>query len=656
MTRTGKCKLANNEEHLWLKGEIGKMVGNYLKHDLLRFGVMLMLTTAPGITTAGEPVTTLDTVTVTAERFPVEEKESARFVTVVTADELKESGANNVVDALKRRGGFNYKAFGPLGISNGGMNSKLSIRGLENGELVLINGVPIQGAAGHGYDLNTIPVDLIERVEILKGAASTLYGADAMTGVINIITKKPPAESKTKASVEFGNEAYHNHMLAYFSPTLNIGLNYQHLGAQEEISRNFSGNYHFDNDATDKYSLSLNVNPLKNLTVDYLGSYYESGFERISDTDGSIEKGTDQKHYKNFADLRYQTHNYKVKAFGTYDEIRRDEYTSDDSEDKNKNYNYGLEGDYRFDLPTLQWVIGADVVHRAADYNNQYGYHDRNDYAFFTQLKKEFFNRLVFTLGAREQFIDGEAGTKDYDRFLPSFDAVFKATDNLNVFANAGKAFRAPAFNNLYYESSFLIGNPDLEPEQGWTYELGTKWDVRKLRLRLAGFYMTYEKKIEIDRSNGYPLTYFNAGDYETKGFEWEIDFYPFVNQSGWLSGTSFSTAGYWADPTAKDTDGDEYQAGAKLQTRLGAAYITEIVTLDLNCQVLHERERALEDYRVFNFYSKYRLGKGYLTFAVDNIFDEEVQVSGDLQDDASSQYLYYEVGRLFKIGYAIDF
>lgn len=632
------------------------MVGNDFRRYLYLFAMVLTLAAAPGSARSDEPVTTLDTVTVTAEKFPVKEKESARFVTVVNAEELKESGANNMVDAIKRRGGFGYKAFGPLGISQGGMNSELNIRGLEDGELVLINGVPIQGAAGHGYDLNTIPVDLIERVELLKGAASTLYGADAMTGVINIVTKKPLGATKTKASVEFGNESYHNHTLSYFSPKLNIGLNYQHLGAQEEISKNFSGKYHYAGDPTHKYSLNLNANPIQNLYIDYLGSYYETGFRRIDDDDGSLEMGTDQKHCKNFTDLRYETANFKAKAFGTYDDMHRDEYTSDDPEDKNKNYNYGVEGDYRFDLADLQWVVGADLVHRAADYNNQYGYHDRNDYSLFTQLKKDFFNRLVLTLGAREQFIDGEEGTKDYRRFLPSLDAVFKVTDNLNIFANAGKAFRAPAFSNLYYASTFLIGNPDLEPEEGRTYELGTKWDASTLRLRFAGFYMTYTKKIEIDRSNGYPLTYFNAGDYATKGIEWELDLYPFTHHSVWMAGTSFYTAGYWADPTAKDADGDAYQAGAKLQTRLGAACITDVLTLDLSCQMLYARERALEGYRVLNFYSKYQLGKGYLTFAVDNIFDAEVQVSGDLSDDAGSRYLYYETGRLVKIGYAIDF
>jgi iron complex outermembrane receptor protein len=618
--------------------------------------LILLLAVILGSANAQEHLETLETITVTAERFPVKEKESSRFVTVVSTEKLKETGANNVVDALKRIGGFGYKAYAPLGISHGGMNSKLYIRGLENGELVLINGAPIQGAAGHAYDLNTIPIDQIERVEILKGAASALYGADAMTGVINIVTKKPSAETKVKASVEFGNESYHNHTISASFPKVNIGLNYQHLGALEEISRSFSQKYRYDQDASDKYSLNLNANPFENVYLDYLGSYYETGFKKYYDGNTKPYEGTDQKHFKNFFNLRYEARNFKAKAFSAYDEMRRDEYTGSDPEDKNKNYNYGLEGDYRLDLSWLEFVVGTDYIYRGANYNNQYGKHHRNDYALFAQLKKEFFNRLILTAGAREQFIDGESGTRNYNRFLPSFGATFKATRGLNLFANAGKAFRAPTFNNLYYESSFLVGNPDLDPEGGWTYESGVKYDTKFLRLRFSGFYMTYKDKIEIDRSKGYPLTYFNAGDYETKGVEWELDLYPFIHGSGFLADVSPYMAGYWADPKAEDTAGQEYQAGPKFQTSIGIAYSTELLTLDLNSQILNAREKDLDDYAVLNFYGKYKFWKGYLTFTVDNIFDDEVQVSGDLSADASNQYVYYDVGRLFKVGYEITF
>ncbi|SLM31910.1 conserved exported hypothetical protein [Desulfamplus magnetovallimortis] len=635
------------------------MVGNYILRTCHWTLLFLLISLFSGFLSASaeEQITELESITVTAERFPVKEKESPRFVTVVPFEELKESGANNLSDALKRVGGFDYKAFAPLGISHGGMNSTLSIRGIKDGELILINGCPIQGAAGHAYDLNTIPLDQIERVEILKGAASTLYGADAMSGVINIITKKTQATTAFTGSVEFGNNAYHNHSVGTSLPGINLGFNYQHLGSQEEISRSFSKKYRYDLDETDKYAWNLNAQLFDQLYFDYMGSYYTSAFEKHYDSSDKPFEGTEQEHYKNFADFRYESETFKGKLFGSYDEMQRNEYTDpDEPDDENKNYNAGLEGDYKFDLAGWNFNLGADWVYRGANYNNQYGSHHRNDYSLFFQLKKNLLDSLTGTFGAREQFIDGASGAKDYDKFLPSVGLTYMATNTLNFFVNAGKAFRAPTFNNLYYDSSFLKGNPDLDPEEGWTYEGGLKYDLNALRLRLSLFYMAYEEKIEIDRSQGYPLTYFNAGEYDSKGVEWEIGINPFTNQGGELQNISLYTSGYWADPTAEDTAGETYQTGPKLQTTVGLNYLTEPLTLDVNCNVVRSRERNLDSSAVLNFFSRYRLWKGYLTVAVDNIFDDDVQVSGDMSEDASNQYLYYEVGRLVKVGYEIIF
>ena len=602
------------------------------------------------------PIVTIDTVIVTAERFPVKEKESSRFVKVVSSEELRETGANNLVDALKRTGGFAYKAFGPMGISHGGMNSTLSIRGIGGGELVLVNGVPVQGASWHSYDLNTIPVDQIERVEVLKGAASTLYGADAMSGVINIITKRPPKGMRIEGSVELGEELYNNHSLSLSLRGISIGFNYQHLGERHGISRSFSKGYYYNLENTDKYSWNLDVNITENFRLDYLGSYYDTGFEKHFE-EGKPYRGTDQDHYKHFVDLIYETSTFKAKAFANYDEMRRREYTDPSKpETKRKNYNFGLVGMYRFGISDWQFDVGTEWVYRGADYRAKIGCHRRNDYALFLQAKRSFRGRLTATLGIRGQLIDGEPGTRDYSRFLPSFGLTFKAMDELNLFANAGKAFRAPTFGNMYYESSFLVGNPKLKPEEGWTYEIGGKYDDEFLRLRLAGFYMTYRDKIEIDRSRGYPLTYFNSGTYESKGVEWESRGTPFIRRSGWIQNISLYTAGYWAEPTAEDPSGKEYQSGPKFQATLGVQYLTHPLLLDLNCQILTSRERNLDGYSVLNFYGRCRLWKGYFTLSVDNVFDEEVQVSGDLRDNAPNRYLYYSIGRLAKVGYRVEF
>lgn len=600
--------------------------------------------------------TTLETLTVTAERFPVQEKDSPRFVTVIGSDELKETGASNLVEALRRTGGFAYKAYAPLGTSHGGMNSTLSIRGIKDGELVLINGVPIQGVAGHAYDLNTIPADQIERIEIMKGAASTMYGADAMAGVINIITKKADNKKSAKISVEAGNESYQNHTVSASCPGVNIGFNYQHLGAQDEISRSYSKKYRYDTDASDRYSANLSADLFDNLYFDYLGSFYKTGFKKIYDNTSTPYEGTDQEQTKHFADFRFETADLKAKLFGSYDIMRRSEYTSSDPDDDNRNYNAGIETDYRFDLSDFKFTAGASAIHRGANYSNQYGEHHRNDTALFLEMKKTFFDALTATAGVREQFIDGDSEASDYDRFLPSLGLTYKVTEQTNLFANMGKAFRAPTFNNLYYLSSFLHGNPDLKPEEGWTYETGIKYDMDLVRLRLAAFHMIYEDKIEIDRSKGYPQTYFNAGDYQSSGIEWELGITPFIHQTGWQHSLYLYTAGYWADPKAEDTDGVEYQSGPKFQNSFGISHTTEPLVLDLNCQMLASRERNLDSYAALNFYGKLKAWRGYITFGIDNIFDEDVQITGDMSKDASNLYVYEDMGRMVKVGYEIIF
>ncbi|MBN2231424.1 MAG: TonB-dependent receptor [Deltaproteobacteria bacterium] len=611
----------------------------------------------PAEESAAETAAMMGSIIVTAERFPGAEISTPRFVTVIAAEELVESGANNLVDALKRVGGLAYKAYAPLGISHGGMNSKVAIRGIYDGELVLLNGAPIQGSAGHAYDLNTIPLDQIERIEILKGAASTLYGADAMTGVINIITKKATATTAYRIALEGGNEDYHNHSLSAALPGFNLGLNYQHLGDQREISRSFTKGYRYDLDASDKFALNFNANPWSNVYVDYLGSYYESGFRKQFDGPGKQYEGTDQEHEKHFADMRYETEVFKAKIYGAFEEMRRDEYTGSDPKDNNRNFNYGLSCDYRLPLTCATWLVGVDYTYFGADYNNKYGYHYRNDYALFSQVKKELFDRLTLTVGLRQQFVDGEPGTDDYDRLLPSFGADLKIDETFHLFGNLGRAFRSPTFNQQYYESAFMVGNPDLGPEEGWTYEAGVKWDHRYVILRLAAFYMDYEDKIEIDRRHGFPQTYFNAGNYRSTGIEWELTGSPFAGIPDWRNRLSAYCNGYWADPEAEDAEGVSYQAGPEFQATCGIKFLGDRLTIDLNSQTLAGRERELDEYTTVNFYGKLQLGSGWLTLAVDNLFDEKVQVSGDLSSDASNRYLYYDLdGPLVKVGYELVF
>ncbi|MFO7837918.1 MAG: TonB-dependent receptor [Desulfosalsimonadaceae bacterium] len=603
-------------------------------------------------------VTRMDDMVVTSERFPVLEKESPQFIQSFSGRELERTGANNVIDALRRIGGFSYKAYAPLGIK-AGMESHVSIRGVEDGELILINGMPIQNAGNQNYQLYNLPIENIERIEVIKGASSTQYGADAMSGVINIITRKNTAGKKVGASVEFGDYRYHNHSAYYYGPGLNLGVNYQHLDALREIQIDYEDSERNDSQEMHRYSLNLNANIAENLYFDMVGSFVESGYAVYDLASGEIKDSDDQEQYEVFTDLRYQAENLQIKTFFKYGDEESKEYEYEpqkvlDEVDENTHFNTGISTDYRFDLLTADFKTGLDYVHRAADFESRYGYHYRNDYAVFAIISREFFDRLKVNLGMREQLIEADSDGEDHDKFTPSLGLNYKASPSLNLFANAAEAFRAPSFNNLYYDSWLIQGNPDLDPEEGWTYDVGFKWTNLWSKLRLSGFYMDYDDKIEsYNPSGGYPYIYFNAGAYESVGMDWDIELFPFFRMENWSRHLCFYTTGTWCDPTAEEPDGTEYQTGPRLSASFGVEYETQPFIFAVNTNYVTSRPDELDTISTVDVSGKYRLWKGYLTMAVDNVFDEDVEINGNKETD---NYIYYGMPRFFKIGYEIAF
>ena len=211
--------------------------------------------------------------------------------------------------------------------------------------------------------------------------------------------------------------------------------------------------------------------------------------------------------------------------------------------------------------------------------------------AAFAEAEKTFFERLTLTLGMREQFILAEQEGDDYNRWLPAAGLSLKLTEQTRLFANFSTAFRTPTFNQMFNDSSRLAGNPHLLPEKGKTYETGIKYTNRYLKIRLAGFYMDYEDKIDTGYIAGITnKTYFNAGDYESIGVEWNTDWRPFINMTGPARTLNFHLSGYWADPSAEDPEGKPYRPGPKFQTSLGTSWHWNRLDLELTGNILAGR------------------------------------------------------------------
>ena len=182
----------------------------------------------------------LDEIVVTADRVARHDIDTAATVEVLTHEDLSKTGAENIQQALRYSTGLIAHALGPAGTSEASYNSKIVIRGVEKGTLVLVDGIPIN--ANGKYALDNIPVELVDRVEIVKGGGAVQYGSEATGGVINIITKGKRKNSIRGALGNYGRQNY-----AVNGQFENLGLSYTYdkTGKENHISAPAStGNYY----------------------------------------------------------------------------------------------------------------------------------------------------------------------------------------------------------------------------------------------------------------------------------------------------------------------------------------------------------------------------------------------------------------------------
>ena len=139
---------------------------------------------------------TLDPMVVTATRTEKRDIDVPASTTVLTAQKISDAGYKNVFDAIEHQVGLTSTGYGDAGQDFGFSSGRTVIRGYDRGTLVMVDGIPIN--LKNYNSLGGIPIDMVEKIEIIKGAAGTLYGSEAMGGVVNIITKSPGGKEQIK--------------------------------------------------------------------------------------------------------------------------------------------------------------------------------------------------------------------------------------------------------------------------------------------------------------------------------------------------------------------------------------------------------------------------------------------------------------------------
>ncbi len=456
-----------------------------------------------------EDIFELEEVVVTATRTEESVLDVPQHVTVITEEEIRESGSKNLAEVLSVHTGVSISDIGPAGAMQ-----SLSIRGSTSSQvLVLIDGVRAVGSHG-GADLSLIPLDNIERIEIVRGGTSALYGADAVGGVINIITKKK-ADNKLKIFIENGSYLPKKHVKVSSSDeydpdyldlldTQKATIQYSKdiKGIQLITSGTFNRarNGYIFKDTNNKnikrenaYLIGGNLSagiylPLEHGGVDLTGSYLNNkkGIPG-AENDPSLKASQSDQNIQSA--LRYYTDNFftdrltfDVNTHFNFSKLIYKDPQSIDSE--HKTYSTGLEivqEMLAFDIFSLVYGgnIGLDVVD-----STDLGDIDRIHGGGFIECPLYLTARFTLQPVLRYDYYSDFKGDLNF-----KLGGVYRISDTASLKGSISKSYRVPNFNDLYWpDIAGFEGNPDLKPETGYSLDFGVSSIRKDIQYDIFGF------------------------------------------------------------------------------------------------------------------------------------------------------------------------
>ncbi len=453
----------------------------------------------------------LGEIVVTATKVAENPQDVAQDVTIITSKEIENGSYESIADVLKDVVGVRIKEYG-----NKGASATLSIRASTAEQvLILIDGKRLNLPSSGQFDLNDIPIPLdnIERIEVLRGASSALYGADAMGGVINIITKMPD-KPVNKARIQYGRFDTKN-LLFTTSRKLN-GFGYS-FSVEREDSHGFRSDTDYDLwnlNGKLTYDFSKDVNLI--LNIDY--GHKEAG------SPGPTEwptPGARQWNENGFYGLTLNVMNTHIRIYSHYSRIH---YNNPDPlfpEDSNhKNYVRGVDGQTSFAIGDNNlFTVGAEIINErviSTDIGNKH----RNRIGAFLQDELSINDDFLITAGIR--YDDYNNG----NRMTPRLSILLRPISGTTIRASAGKGFRIPTLNELYWpDMIWAVGNPDLKPEKSTEYELSVEQQFgENVKAKVLGFYKKVKDLIEWEEVSPWRWMPVNIGKARIRGIEMEAE------------------------------------------------------------------------------------------------------------------------------------
>lgn len=613
---------------------------------MLMSAIILGCVTIGGNTVFAENSTeefTLDPMIITATRSEKRDVDVPASTTILSTQDLKNTGAQNLQVALGRVPGLIYKTFAPGGGAMGTMANEIAIRGVSNGTLVMLNGTPMNLRGK--YFLDAIPVESVERVEIVKGGGSVLYGSEAMGGVINIITKK---EFSNSVSVGYGNYGQQKYSATVGAGDLNIGYNLEKWGDVDTISRSHDkGDKHTDMTGSEKRNLFLNYKLNDNLN--FLYNYYETNVRYDTWFDnaykevpkgGTLQQNREYVTKQNLVQLNYNDGSIKGNLYYNQNKLMADGFTNYktngfksgkvyDTDEKNRTYGADLQKEWKLNSKA-QLILGGSYQNEFYDdYDTQLT--DRHIYAVYGQYDHKFDEKNEFIFGARETWTTAGYRDQNYDNFSMSGKYLYKLTENDSIYASVQQSFIMPTFSQMYGGSEQAISNPDLKPQKGTNYEIGYKKVTDTHSWKAAIYHIDIKDNITAKWENDKSEYQYTNEDFKNTGVELSCD----ITCS---NGFSYNWGVNYMDPKVKGTKKPYWDRKyGRWQLNGGITYTKDKWTSSLQGIYLAKRVETPSSshsfkekpYFLTSLTTTYNADKqNSFTLTIDNILDREDNLS----------------------------
>ena len=563
---------------------------------------------------------------ISSPRIEVNKADNSISILTISNEEIKKSTATNVSELLQQVAGLDIRRRGAEG-----MQADLYIRGGSFDQtLLLIDGIKVEDPQTGHHTMNmTIPLEVIEKIEIIKGSASRIYGQNAFTGAVNIITKK---EIKNDLSIELSNGSFDQKRGSF-----TIQKELKNSDILFNYSRKESEGYRYNTDyENDEFFIKNNFN-IKDQKISAIGAFNQRKFgangfyaspaaiDQYEETQASLI-GFSTTYKKN--DLILKPKLYWKRNQDMYVYLRQDPSVYRNLHISNK---VGAELNASTSNSLGNLGLGFDLS-RVSLKSNNLGERKRTMLNMFVEQQVILNNdKIDFTPGLAITYFSDVSTKLNYQNnffnnlfFYPGMDLGYRLNNNLKLYTNIGFTYRIPTYTDLFYSSPTTMGNENLKLEKALTKEIGLKYLKDDFNFNFSLYQRDASDIIDYVRNNeAEPWQASNIREINTSGFELNVGykFYlgPFRMQTINIGYSNI-------DDELLETDfAFSRYALNSLKNQITGTYTFEINEKIYSTVAYKNAERSDEEkYTVIDFRTSYKLDKFTLSVILNNILDSQ--------------------------------